>query len=449
MNPILKSFLSAADHWVCDNYAISIRYIAIRMFEQDLLLAAAISSNPLPPKSNLEFHLVEGQLFVGEINRYPLDRKQIQNIFLEAGHGRIEINGTVFSLLKTGELNYFSETNYREKPFYDLHLNVGSSAVKWIYNDVLTELDNRLRCSAVPFDGLVDVSNWLGFEKIEILSESPRITINVGPPVDLRFEGCKVENNRLQVLLHAHPELDITTVGLAVRVTPGFRVDRRAQIASNIKWEDVKEGKRAGTVSYEFDYVENALVILTLGRSTIRRHWFFDISKSQNQRQVAMQLFDRDFTQIKKAVLETHDANKFEKGVAALLYLLGFNPCIQLETDAPDIVVTTPQGRLVLVECTTKISDFQNKLGKLVDRRGALVKALEQDRRQTEVTAVLICGLPEERIHIQKETLKLTGCILLCKENLARAFGDLRLKSDPDKLLSEALQSITEHRLAD
>lgn len=175
-----------------------------------------------------------------------------------------------------------------------------------------------------------------------------------------------------------------------------------------------------------------------IGSSTVRRQWFLDPTKARNNRLLAIQHFDSDLRMVWRAVMESPDPAKFEKGVAALLFLLGFSPCVQIETDSPDLIVTTPGGRLAIVECTTRVSDFASKVGKLVDRRGALTKSLQASGHPAQVAAALVCRLPRDQIAAQADELRTHNMILVAGEDLAAGFEQVRFSNDPDRMLDQA-----------
>jgi hypothetical protein len=201
-----------------------------------------------------------------------------------------------------------------------------------------------------------------------------------------------------------------------------------------------------GIAQVHLDQADSALVMLMIGDSTVRRQWFLDQSKARNSRLVALQHFDKDLRMVKQAVFQTTDSERFEKGVAALLFLLGFSPVLSVETNAPDIVVTTPAGRLVVVECTTRIADFNSKLGKLVDRKGALSKALETSSHYSRVDAVLVCSLPRGQIVVDAADLDGHQVILITKQEIEAAFDRLRFPNNPDELLDQGVASLAAGR---
>ncbi|WP_395054659.1 hypothetical protein [Polaromonas sp.] len=130
-----------------------------------------------------------------------------------------------------------------------------------------------------------------------------------------------------------------------------------------------------------------------------------------------------------------------------MLFLLGFSPAVQVESQAPDLIVATAGGKLALVECTLKIADFQNKLGKLVDRRNALLTALEANGQAIDVSAFLVCALPRAQVAVDEARLNQLRVILLCKDDLVQAFTQLRSPRDADEMLSTAAAKLAQQKL--
>jgi hypothetical protein len=190
-------------------------------------------------------------------------------------------------------------------------------------------------------------------------------------------------------------------------------------------------------VKVKLKEADSVLVMLTAGATTVRRNWFIDAAKARNHRYTAVQHFDAELKMVRQAVLEANDSTRFELGVASLLFLMGFSPAVQIETNAPDLIVMTPAGRLVVIECTLRIADFAAKVGKLVDRRGALNKTLQGGGHLFGVVAVLVCGLPKDQIAAQKVLLYSSKVVLIAREDLAEAFHRVRVPVDPDELLRQ------------
>ena len=236
----------------------------------------------------------------------------------------------------------------------------------------------------------------------------------------------------------------MTKVGLAISSAPPQGLTGRQQIASHIKWGDVVNNRREGIAVVATNGCDSVLTILMVGAFTIRRQWIGDPSKARNNRYIAVSHFDRDLRKVREAVLDLSDSKKFEQGIAALLFLLGYSPAQQIETESPDLIVATPGGKLLVVECTLKVSDFAAKMGKLVDRRESQAKALELAGHSVKVLAVLICRLPRDQIATHSDQLRAHKIFLQTRGDLEDAFYRVTYPRDLDKAVDEicgALQS--------
>lgn len=435
---VKASFLEAADSWLCDGYASDIRFLALATADGYQILDSSIALNPLRPERDTSFQIETNGILVGQIHSFPVKKKALMALLTRAAEGRLPLRGKALVLPGSPAVELYSEMVHRDRWFSPLHIRVSGDRTSVLPHIQFAILDNALRTAEIPFDGLADVSAWLGLNSPGATSNPAFLNVHVAPPVDLIFEQCSLVGDQFCATLHAHPRFDVTGVGLAVRAVPGAGLESRQQISKQINWRRVRDGRRAGTVSVSLENADSVLAMLMIGATTVRRQWFIDPTKARNNRFLAVQHFDNDLRMIRQALLDTPDSSKFELGVAALLFLLGFTPAIALETASPDLVVTTPGGRLAIVECTTRISDFASKMGKLVDRRGALSKALAASGHPTQVSAALVCRLPRDQIVARSEELVAHGILLFAQEDLESALGRLRLPNDPDQMLDEA-----------
>jgi hypothetical protein len=281
-------------------------------------------------------------------------------------------------------------------------------------------------------------------------TSQPSLVLRISPPVDIIFEKCGLKDGVLTLTLHAHPKFDVNRLSLGMLIFPRMGLEARQQISNQIAWKRVRNGRREGVAAMRIESAESALVMLLIENSTVRRQWFVDSSRARNNRLLAIQHFDKDLRMIKQAVFEPgSESMKFEVGIASLMFLLGFSPAIQLETDSPDLIVTTPAGKIAVLECTTRIADFSSKLGKLVDRRGALHKSLKSSGHNGDIAGILICALPRDQIAAKASELTIHKIVLIAKEELVSAFERLSFPNDPDKLLTDALEKLNKANTGD
>lgn len=447
MNDLYRSlFLKAAEDWICDSYSIDIRYFAGRNGDQLHLWEAFIMVSPLPPSRDISFRVEMDHFYAGQCQLTSQSKQKVLEVLNRATQGQVKVYRRSLCLSNEQPYDFYSEMIHRDRWFSDLHLQViGSRSPDPTAIDI-ANIDNALRRNDPPFDGLADIAGWLGLTDPRYAQNPPSIKIRVGPPVDLMTSECSLKDDRLSLILHAHPRFDVSRVGLGVRAVPGNALDTRKQVSTEINWKRARNGRREGIARISLEQADSVLAMLMIGDSTVRRQWFLDPAKARNSRLIAVQHFDRDLNMVRKALFEPSGSERFEKGIAVLLFLLGFTPVLQVETDSPDLVVTTPSGKLVIVECTIRIADFSSKLGKLVDRRGSLSKALQASSHHSSVHAALVCAMPRDQIAMHTVELETHQVILITRDDLTEAFEQLRFPSNPDEMLDNLVARLTARR---
>jgi hypothetical protein len=304
----------------------------------------------------------------------------------------------------------------------------------------LATAEAELRRATVPFDGLQDLLVGLGLADALAAQRQAEISVSMLPPVDLIYEESSLNNEEINLTFFAHPKFDRGRLSVGIRWLPGNDTSNRFQAADKILWS-VSEDSCKGVLRMNLPKAASFLTMLTLDETVIRRQWFNDFEKSPNESFVAMSHSDRDLRMLKKGLFETTDSAGFEKAVAAALFLLGFAPAQPLENDAPDIILATPSGRIVIFECTIKLADVSAKLGKLVDRRANLQRALQQSSHPFPVTAVLVCRQRRDQLTQAKE-IERNHVALLCLDQMEAGIHRLQFRNNPDALIDEMLADL-------
>lgn len=440
---IASTFMQAAADWLCDGYHVTSRYLARE--NGFSIIDASIHAYPRPALEVDDFEVSTGTIIAGQRSIKSARRSLVLQILESAASGSIKAGRHVLKL-PGDRLSFYSEISSRERWFAELHLQVsGQSEPPQPVTQLVLE-DAALRRAARPYDGLSDVCSSIGLSDTRATGQPCRLLLRVGPPIDIDLTRTKLVDDKLSLYLLAHKKVALSKVHVAVRTSPGTPDTGRRQVADSLRWSTRRDGLREGISAILAPSSDGALVLLSLGKLTVRRQWFVDPVKSANRRLVAVQLFDRELKQIRAAVLEPADQARFERGVGALLFLWGFYASVQLETDAPDIIVATASGTIVLVECTIRVADINAKVGKLVDRKQTVLQAFEAGRGMPQVDAVLISSQSRTQVALDDRTLASHGIILICKEQLVSAFDQIRFPTDPDELLENARRAMANQR---
>lgn len=443
---IKNIFLEEASRWLCGKYSIDVRFFAIKEKDRYVIQTCSIGLNPLPLMRDNSFFIEEESFVIGQLQRDDMSKEDLIEFVSLSTTGKLNVYEIEMELMRDLSISYYSEIFHSERWFYNLHLKVSGHNIYLPQQNELRIIENQLRSSEPPFDGLDDALGWLGLGGRNFFgSRSSEINIWINPPVDLIFEKCSLVSDHLEVNLKAHPDFDTNTIQLAICPVPRESVESRRQIATELQWSRSEDQYKEGIAKISLKAVDSVLVILLINGSTVRRQWLLDAGKARNNRLIPVQFFDKELKMLKRAVLDLPDANKFEEGIALLLFMLGFTPAVQIETDSPDLIVYTPSGKLILVECTMRIADFSTKVGKLVDRRGGLEKCLKESFHHSDVYGALICRLPKDQIASLGINLRENKVILLSKEDLEQGFNLIRNGVDPDDLVEAAVNGMNDN----
>lgn len=163
-----------------------------------------------------------------------------------------------------------------------------------------------------------------------------------------------------------------------------------------------------------------------------------------NPRRTLVSLVDPQMTALEGLLTrpEKNQGRDFETGIAWLLQMLGFAPihvsAMSNMTDEPDILVTTPTGEVLIVECTTGVPD-DRKLTMLISRVARLREGLQRSNgyaaANAQVIAILITPLPREELAGIRAKAEKHGVLILCRPEIAAAIAGTRFEPNPSSVL--------------
>jgi hypothetical protein len=438
---LTNAFFDALENWICDGYHVDQRVIARRKSSENEsfeIWGASIVFHPVPPTNDYSTVLRTETVLAEQMQKPINSKSEIVEIVNRAIRGELVTNDGISVCLRA-VLGETTEIN-REGWFFDSNIRVVGAASSDVARD-LQSVDNELRLAKIPFDGMTDLAGWFGIT-LPTESGTPSISIHIAPPADLRIAESTLEQDKFSLVIHAHPAFDTSQLHLALRAVPGDGLSARMQVAHDVNWTNI-EGRLEGNAVIPLKDADQVLAVLMVGKNPVRRQWFADKAKARNQRLMAYRLYDKDLSQLRKAILKDEDSSRFEKAVAGMLFLRGFTPIELLETDGPDLIVATPQGRLAIIECTLRSADITKKIGKLIDRRAKLERALAESKHPPIVIAMLVCRQEENELAAEAKSAEDNRVLLVTGENLRHQLdAEPRIPVDPDALYDQALQVV-------
>lgn len=430
----LKYFQSACQAWSCEDVFVEVRLIARPGSDRNKILKASLQVGVFPdvPTAKLSTEkIVVIKMILG-----PLSAEEANALLTNATLGKIAIDGITYSL-PDGAISYYSKVPTDDEWNYSLNLTCRSDERETQGSLLWSEVNSLLRCAETPFDGISDVSSFLGLPNPSSSME-PQIDIYAHAPAELDIARSKFTDGKLELTFHATPGLDLNKVSVGLRWAPV--VADRHQAAHLVRWQEADGKSREGHLTERREGVDGALVMLSVGGYPVRRQWVVGGHRAKGVREAAIQAFDHGWEKLRDSLINNQkDSRGFEKAVATLAFLLGFQVAPYTDGEAPDLVLFTHSGRVILVECTLKTSDVRSKMGKLVDRRGAVSDHLSKIGVAATVVCLLVCQSTRERILVEEEDLKKASVLLVAQENLNNFLMRIGSKSSADQIVDEAL----------
>ena len=426
-----EQFFTAFEDFVHQGYSVTLRYLALRATAESVyLVGLSISAGPVQVDESLSFNVESSYVVAGLKNMNNQAGGDILSLLKDGANGALFLDGKEYRFW--GRPYYYSsEFDDSTRWEYDAHLR-GEVAKNSVLKFDFAAIDRSLRIADIPFDGVSDLAAWLDLANPSAKDFGPSVDLRVRPPVDCFVQDTFLRNDKLSLTVGSHPTLDISEMRIAVRSVPGRGLSSRRQVANSLEWSQANSGIKIGKAVVELENAEAAFVILSFAGKTIRRQWFSDPVRARNSRTFASRHFDFELRQVRKSLLEGTDSPKFELAVNSLLFMLGFAPAPQLETDAPDIIATTPGGQMILIECTLRTADFAMKVGKLVDRRNSLQEQFDKEKHFARIHAVLICRVRQDQLVYDENNLRKLGIRLVTLTELEAALQKVNNPDDPD-----------------
>ena len=440
MPDYVEHFRQACSRWLCEEYSAGVNFLALKCDEGYVLHSAQIVASPV--KHTLPNVYIETeQLYAGHHNFQVDDLAQLQDLINQLLSGSVCGLRYPLCLSAPDGLNLYTDFKNADEWARTAQIEVLGEPAAQFSPLRESQIDDELRGNAIPFDGLDDLISWLGVSDPRQGDRISSLKVRLFPPVDLIIGQSKLSNGRFTAEIHSSRYFDPTRIKVGIRTWPQSTTDTRKQVAEKIVWTANDEIIKKGYIDLDVGTAYMLEAFLLADGQTVRRQFFTDRARAPNTRLAAVAFFDKELRRLQDG-FASKDADEFEKAICMLAYLLGMAPAVLLETNAPDLLVSTPLGNLVAIECTTRIADFSTKLGKLVDRKLSLTNSLSESSNQTKVHGCLVCGLPRAQIVVNQAQLLQHDVMLLAKEDLDRLLSDANLHKDPDQLIEDALLAI-------
>lgn len=307
-------------------------------------------------------------------------------------------------------------------------------------------LDWALRSADAPYDSLNELSIDFGLGG---MIERSVIIEAVAPNVVAIDLGNQVTGGAATIGILAIKGVDRHKVSIGYRVLDKGVVKARMTITGDhLNW--VEEEAR-DVASTEISVPPASIINCYARYESVTYHSGFivDPSLTQNARRTAYERFDPELTALTEA-LATNDrkrARDVEPAVASLLWMLGFNTChlggTKVLQDGPDIIGATPEGHIVVIECTIGTLKADSKMPKLLARTAAVREQLSKSGHvHLRVLPVMVTTLSHSEIASELSDAVTNGVYVMASDDFQEALSRTLIPPHADQLFTQAEQSL-------
>lgn len=418
-------------------------------------------------KNEDKFILIQGFLHLTERSQFPFSHFTSENI--RAGHYALsELNTTAQTFTET-LLSGKIETPYGElcfpwqnpngfaascQPFHPVglqtqnRLNVlrisGDQQFRYLNQP---SLDWELKASPTPYENLQELMFEYGLGSLHNDAIAVDIIASHVAAVDL---SSKIHGTKAGVSVVLLEGLDTQRFSLGYKVHNQGKVVARSLVeGKHFKWA-LEKGIQKGY--FEIDVPEASVLYCVANYDGLTQHygWISDPETLQNPRRAAYEVFDNKLEIIRETLstdsFRGKNARDLESAAAWILWMLGFS-VLHLNMDrtkeAVDLIATTPNGNMAVIEVTSGLLKTENKLALLHDRSQSVRRGLDSSGiRHVNVLTVMITSQPRSDIQADLESAEKLGILVIAREDLEQALTRTIFSQNPDQLYMEAEQSV-------
>lgn len=243
--------------------------------------------------------------------------------------------------------------------------------------------------------------------------------------------------------------MDRSQISIGYRILDkGFVATRHSVSGTDLEWSE-EEARDVGSTQIAVPPASLVNCYARYKGVTYHSGFIVDPQVYQNSRRSAYEVFDPELKDLVD-LLQTRDKKRsrdLEAAVASLLWMLGFNTChlggTKLLQDGPDILATTPEGHVIVVECTVGMLKADSKMPKLLARTVAVREQLAKSgHNHLRVLPVMLTTLSTEEIASEIGDAVSNGVYVLAADDFPEAITRTLIPPHADQLFSQAEQGL-------
>lgn len=406
---------------------IRVGYVSARTLNGAVLVGAVIELRANSPPGMREFSIETAGLFAGHC-WVPADATRLETVIERALSGIVMAGGRIWTLHPEGSgslrANGQLQAAGAESALTPTLRIAGGELYRLLNRDRIAA---ELRASDPPFSGLDDLAAAIGLGAR--FPDLATLDLVASPLISLSADHVG-DSDRVRIECRLADGLPMDQVCIGVLGAGADPHEERILFRGHtIEWKP-GDGAQLGTFEVSHTRDEPLRCFLTYRGHPIQDCRVVQIRPAiRGLGRQLWEVFDIGLAQLEARLFPKASeyenrttSDQFEEAVAALFSILGF-PALSVPSNqqqkAADIVLTTPGGNVVLVECTLENVNKPGKLSRLVNH-GERFTAILRDfgHPEPKVLKVIVSPRPHEALLADFADAANAGVVVLCGENL-------------------------------
>lgn len=308
-------------------------------------------------------------------------------------------------------------------------------------------LDWELRASPTPYENLQELAYQ--FQLGALQGNGAVNVLMLAYPAAFIDDASRVHGEKADVGIRLFPGLKKKDVAIGIRVLkPDGSIERMQIAGCDLKWTKLPTFN-LGTTQIQVPKAAALQCFAVYGGDTQNSYWVTDPSTAHNTRRVALQAYDAQLGKLKEMLFrDTYrgpEARDFEAAISWLFWMLGFSVAHLSATktsDGPDIIATSPNGNLAVVECTTGLLKTDNKLPNLYERAQAMRKSLEMSgNNAVRVLPIMVTAKSRNDVATELEQAERHGVLVFTREDIESALNGTLVLPNAEQIFTNWQQA--------
>jgi hypothetical protein len=314
------------------------------------------------------------------------------------------------------------------------------------------DLDWELKAADPPYVDLIDLLSEFGLNAQQLGRAHIEVVALHAAEIDVTSDVGDADANLACLVANRVASED---VAINYRVVLGGGTVKRGTLrGADMAWEQRPTARR-GVGKIEIPSGALIQCFAIVNGHAHHQFWLANPRTLPNPNRAAFEQYDPSLSTLQEFLSDAprkgFDAHDVEFAVSWLLWMQGFRPAViganRRTRDAPDLLVTSPGGHFLVVECTTGPLKADHKLSRVHERAISLRRRLnDSGHSHLRVLPAIVTTLRRDEVKADIEQAERLGILVVTREELEQGVTQSFVLQNADALFANAEKTVLDNQ---